>query len=90
MWKRRAETLLGLLVLMVLSVVTSARALGWKPILLPPREWGFTKTERALVLPKNLVVVEVVRVGCLGLEQRTVYSEKVRELWGTRGRRKHP
>lgn len=88
MWKRKVGTLLGLLVLVLLSIVLSAGSLGLRPILLSPREWGFTKTERAIVTPHNLVVVEVVRVGCIGLQRRIVYPERVRQLWLNRRTRR--
>jgi hypothetical protein len=90
MWKRMAWTLLVLLVLIHLSIVLSARALGWQPFLLSPRQWGVTKTENAIVTPHNLVIVEVFRAGCIGLRHRTVYSERVRQLWLGSGRRKQP
>jgi hypothetical protein len=90
MRKRKAWKPLVLLGLIQISIVLSARALGWQPFLLPPRQWGVTKSENTIVTPHNLVVVEVVKFGYIGLRHRTVYSERVRQLWLNRARRTEP
>lgn len=90
MWKRKAWTLLVVLVTIQLAIVLSAGSLGLQPFLLPPGQWGFTKTEKAIVTPHNLVIVEVFRVGYIGLRHRTVYSERARELWITHGHPRPP
>jgi hypothetical protein len=88
-WQKAWKPLV-LLGLIHISIVLSARALGWQPFLLPPRQWGVAKSENAIVTPHSLVVVEVVTVGYLGLQHRTVYSERVRQLWLNRARRTEP